>query len=637
MKLLFRIALQNRRHLALLLVTFVAMLMLVFGKQLEMFAFKVLTSKEAGFFELFARDGRKADRVTKEQVDQVWRKLDREDKGYITQQDTERFIIKRTRDNPIDQAVAWLNDRIGIHDSLKALAAFLAMIAVFKGIGVFAQRYTTKLVAVRVGADLRQKYFEHIQMLPMSYYQKQNMGAISSRVVTDSTVIAEALNSFLVNYLQTPVMVVSTMAVCFAASWKLSLIVFIGFPAVVVPIAVLARMIKMVAKQLQRNQERFTSVLIDFLNGIQTIKIFAIEELSLRKYKSQNDDMARLEARAGLYDASSRPIVHSVATMFMAGAMIYGLYIERMDVSQVLLYCGLLIMLYEPVKQFAEMNVIIQRGVAAAERMNDVMALRPSLEDAPDAQPFTGIEQGIEFRNVHFRYEDEWVLRGLSFSVKKGETVAIVGPTGAGKSTIVQLIPRLYDPQEGEILIDGRPLKAYTQRSLREQIAFVPQRPFVFIDTVAQNISCGRDYSDEEVRQAAVRAHADEFIRNLPDGYDTLLSETGKNLSGGQQQRLAIARALVKRAGILVMDEATSSLDAVSESRIKTAIEELHGDVTQIIIAHRFSTIENADRIVYIDRGEKVHEGTREEMLQNCPPFRLMWEMMREPSKLAAV
>jgi len=217
--------------------------------------------------------------------------------------------------------------------------------------------------------------------------------------------------------------------------------------------------------------------------------------------------------------------------------------------------------------------------------------------------------------------------------VRKGQTVAIVGPTGAGKSTIVQLLPRLYEVQKGEIRIDGKPLNAYTQKSLRENIAFVSQRPFLFYDTVAANISFGRHFSQEEIENSAKRAHAHEFIKELPDKYHTMLTDAGQNLSGGQQQRLAIARALLKDAPVLILDEATSALDAISENRIKSAIFDLHGEVTQILIAHRLGTIEHADKIIYLEKGEKIAEGSKKELLKHCVEFRQMWEALYRTEK----
>ena len=299
-----------------------------------------------------------------------------------------------------------------------------------------------------------------------------------------------------------------------------------------------------------------------------------------------------------------------------------------MSLSQLIVFCGLLQLVYEPVKKFADENANIQRGIVAAERMFEVLDLKPDIEDCKGAIELTDFKDSIEFENVWFRYQGEWILKDVSFTVKKGETVAIVGPTGAGKSTIVQLIPRLFEVQQGQIRIDGKPLNAYTQKSLREQIAFVSQKPFLFLDTIAANIAFGRNFSRERIESAAKRAHAEEFISRLPEKYDSMLAEAGQNLSGGQQQRLAIARALVKQAPVLILDEATSALDSISELHIKKAIARLHGEVTQILIAHRLSTIEHADKIIYLDRGVKIAEGDKEELLKTCEPFRRMWEAL---------
>jgi len=297
----------------------------------------------------------------------------------------------------------------------------------------------------------------------------------------------------------------------------------------------------------------------------------------------------------------------------------------QMSTSEVFFYCGLLYIFYEPIKKFAEENSHIQRGIAAAERLYEVMAMQPAIVDDREAHSLQSFQHSIEFDHVWFKYGENWVLKDLSFTIKKGECVAIVGPTGAGKSTIVQLLPRLYYVQKGEIRVDGIPLTNYTQSSLREAIAFVPQKPFLFVDTIANNIAFGRPFSQEDIVAAAQAAYADEFITLLEDGYNTELAESGKNLSGGQQQRLAIARALIKKAPILVMDEATSSLDPISENRIKHAIDGLRGKMTQLIIAHRLSTIEGADRILYIEQGRMVAQGTKEELLASCPAFEKMW------------
>ena len=379
---------------------------------------------------------------------------------------------------------------------------------------------------------------------------------------------------------------------------------------------------------MQRSQEKFAGILIDFFSGIQTVKVFAMEDFSLQKYREHNHYMATLEQKGARYDLSSRPIVHTMGIFCLVSAMLYGLYVLQMSLTELLVYCGLLNQFYEPIKKFAEENNQIQRGVVAAERMYEVLRMTPDIQDKADAVELNEFRDSIVFEDVWFGYDQDDVLKGLSFTVKKGQMVALVGPTGAGKSTIVQLLPRLYDIQKGKISIDGISLSDYTQRSLRENIAFVPQKPFLFMDTIHQNIAFGRPFSRVEVEEAAKKAYADEFVKDLAEGYDSFLAEAGKNLSGGQQQRLAIARALVKKAPILVLDEATSSLDNLSENRIKHALNRLHGQMTQIIIAHRLTTIENADKIVYVEYGRKVAEGTKDELLESCLGFRAMWEAM---------
>jgi ABC-type multidrug transport system fused ATPase/permease subunit len=632
MKHLFLAAFRNRSHAILLGIMILSMCLLTFATQLEIFAIGVISRKGPDFFELFAPEKNgslvKSDTITKEQLDIRWKELDAEDKGTVTVREATRYMDRWKSGDLLDRGIRILEKIFPITESIRNLALFLIIVALFKAVTLFTHRFTTKVVAIRVSRDLRQAYFEHIQSLPMSFYQKYNTGSLSSRAVGDASLIAEAVNACIVNYIQTPFTVSTTLLLCFLASWKLSLIIFFGMPLLVFPIIFLARGVKRVSKQIQQNQERFASVLIDFVSGIQTVKVFAMEDFSLRKYREQNHRMATLEQKSAKYDLSTRPIVHTIAMCFLAVALMYGLYVLHMGVADVLFFCGLLYIFYEPIKKFAEENSHIQRGVAAAERMMEVMEMKPAIEDRHDAVPLDKFDHAIEFDNVWFGYGNEWVLKGISFNVPKGKTVAIVGPTGAGKSTIVQLLPRLYEVAKGQIRIDGKPLVTYTQKSLREMIAFVPQRPFLFLDTISQNISVGRNFTEEQIIGAARRAHADEFICQLPHGYHTELIEAGKNLSGGQQQRLAIARALVKESPILIMDEATSSLDPVSENHIKMAIRQLRGHVTQIIIAHRLSTIEDADLIIYLERGEKVAEGTKDELLQICPGFRLMWELL---------
>lgn len=627
MKLLLQAALRNSKHLTLTILTFVSLFFLMVANQCEMFSVGLMANSGADFFTLFSPEGKKVkDKISLADVTRRWEEIDLNEDGVITKKEAAVYIAGRKGANPLGWIMHKVAARFDFEENFSMLIIILSAVALFKAVTLFVARYMTQLLSIRVTRDLRQQYFEHIQSLPLSFYQEQNLGSLSSRAVGDAGQIASSLNSCLTNYLQTPVTLVSTLACCFYLSWKLSLIIFLGLPLIILPVIFLTRKVKRISRQIQKNQETFSSVLLDFLAGIQTVKIFAMEAFSLRKYKEQNDRMAHLESKSAKYGLLTRPLLHLIATGCLSIVVLFGLYSLRMTVGQLLMFCGLLHLFYEPVKKFAEENANIQKGVVAAERMFEVLHLKPQIEDKDGAIHLSGFKNIIEFDHVWFKYRDEWVIKDVSFTIKRGEVVALVGATGAGKSTLVQLLPRLYEVQKGEIRIDGVPLNAITQKSLREQISFVPQKPFLFFDTVAENIAFGRSFSETEIEDAARKAYAHEFIDEMPNKYKTVLAEMGKTLSGGQQQRLAIARALVKKAPILVMDEATSSLDAISENRIKAVMRDLQGEVTQILIAHRLSTIEHADKIIFFDRGRKLGEGTLSELLNTCLPFRILWE-----------
>lgn len=632
MKHLLSIAFSQKKYIFLLIFTLIASLLFTISGQMEMFALGVITKKGPSFFELFAPMKNEvltpSNSVSKEALDSRFRELDKDNTGVVTKEETALFVQKHSKKGVIDTGLDYISQVFPIEKSVYYLVIGLIFVALFKAVTLFCYRFGAKLLSIRISQNLRQEYFEHLQSLPISFYQEHNIGSLSSRVVNDAYIIADAINSMLINYLQTPFAFITTLLLCFAVSWQLSIAVFFGFPLLVFPIIFLAQRIRKIAKQIQKKQEAFASVLIEFLSGIQTIKIFAMEEFSLKKYTEHNQQMALLEKKSARYDISSRPILHTIGIFCLVTALLFGLYGLQLELHEVLFYCALLSGVYEPIKKFAEENGRVQRGIAASDRMSEVLSVKPHINDHDGAAILSDFKESIEFDNVSFGYGAEPVLQGLSFTVKKGEKVAIIGPTGAGKSTIVLLLPRLYDIQKGEIRIDGKSISSYTQKSLRDSIAFVPQKPFLFFDTVHENISFGKNYSRKDIEQAAIQAHADEFIRNLAEGYDTPLAEAGKSLSGGQQQRIAIARALVKKAPILVMDEATSSLDAISEEHIKQALKGLKGQITQIIIAHRLSTIEDADRIIYLDKGVKIAEGTKDELMVSCPQFKKMWDLL---------
>lgn len=632
MKILLKAALRARSQFFLFIMTFVTLIMFTFANQIEMISLGVISNSGADFFSLFGskkvkKQPLETQTITFNEVEHKWIEITGDLSKPMTKQEANAYLAKKDK-NLLNRIFSKFRTYLHLEGSkLEAIIIMLLCVAIFKAFCLFISRYSTQLFSIRVSRDLREQYFEHIQTLPMSFYHKYNIGSLSSRVAGDANQIATSINSCITNYLHTPFTIVTTLGVCFYVSWKLSLVIFIGLPSIVLPVMLITKKVRRITKQFLKNQEHFTSVIIDFLAGIQTVKIFSMEKFSLKKYKEKNDEMAFLQSKTAKYDLLVRPILHTITTFCLAFVVISGLYFFHMSISELIVFVGFLHMFYEPVKKFADENTNIQKGVVAAERLYEVMNIKPPEEDLSVVKPIVEFNDSISFENVWFKYEERWVLKDVSFSIKKGETVAIVGSTGSGKSTILQLFPRLYEVQKGVIRIDGKPIEKYTQQSVRDLISYVSQKPFLFFDTVISNIAYGKNIPRAELIQAAKKAHAHDFIMELPQQYDTHLEEMGKNLSGGQQQRLSIARALAKKAPILILDEATSSLDAVSESKIKTAIKELHGEITQIIVAHRLTTIEHADKIIYIQDGEKIAEGTKDELLNTCPPFKVMWDL----------
>lgn len=637
MKLLLQSALRSAKHFSLALLTLVMLLFLTVANQMEMFALGMMANTGVDFFTLFGeeKEGKvlASDEVSFSTMQERWQKIDRKETGVITKKKAISYLGKREDANLLSKLSRAIFSKLKLDLSFQGVIFVMVFVAIIKAFFLFFSRYTTKLLSIRITKDLRQQYFEHIQGQPMSFYHKHPLGSLSARSVGDAGQISSSLNSCLTNYIHTPFTLFSTLGMCFYLSWQLSLVIFLGIPLVIYPVVLITKRVKKVGRKLQKNQENFSSVLLDFLSGIQTVKIYAMEAFSLRKFKEQNEEMAHLESKSAKYDLLTRPILHTVTTACLASVALYGLYSLHMSLAELLVFVGLLHVFYEPVKKFAEENANIQKGVIAAERMFEVMNLEPTIFDKKGAIELKEFKHEIAFDDVWFKYKNEWVLKGVSFRIEKGSTVAFVGPTGAGKSTIAQLLPRLYEVQKGKITIDGQPISNFTQKSLRELISYVPQKPFLFYDTVLQNIAFGRDFSKEEIKNAATKAFADEFIANLPQGYNTLLAETGKSLSGGQQQRLAIARALLKKGQVLMLDEATSSLDAISENKIKETIRKLHGEVTQVLIAHRLSTIEYADKIVFLNEGKKIAEGNLDKLLETCPLFKEMWDAYHRSTK----
>lgn len=631
MKVLLRAALKAKRHFFWVVFSFLTLFGCTIADQIELMTLGSFVNTGSDLFSLF---GDKQE-ITREEYVNKFDELDREGRGRINSSDTSLYLSEAKDAGVIKRLLESVKRTITQRENkVSVIISVLFFIGLFKAFFLFFSRYTTRVLSVKISRDLRQQYFEHIQKLSMSFYGKYNIGTLSSRVVADSFQIAQSINSWLTNYLHTPFILISTFSLCLFFNWQLSLSILFAMPIMYALIRFVSKKIKKVTRRLQKNQENFANVLFDFLAGIQTVKIFSMERFTRKKYQEQNDEMEYLECKTHRIDLMTKPILHFLVSVILISVVFVGLYIMQMQLAELLVFCGLLHLFYDPIRRFADENANVQRGVVAAERLFEVLQMEPEITDREDAVHINTFSSSLIFNEVEFGYDqgnnesdgEVAVLKKMSFEVKKGQSVAIIGATGAGKSTILQLISRLYEVKQGMILLDGLPLTSYSQKSLRSLISYAPQKPFLFNDTVKANIAYGKDLSDEEIEAAAKKAHAHEFIVELSDGYDTRLAEMGKSLSGGQMQRLSLARALAKKAPILLLDEATSSLDSISEGKIKQAIRELHGEITQIIVAHRLSTVAHVDKIIVIDKGRKVSAGTKEELLANCSMFKAMWD-----------
>lgn len=632
MRLLLKVLLRYKHYFPLLGCSLLAVIGFSIASQMEICSLGVVVQTGPDAFVLF---GEKRDQrlqrnasISKQQMLERWDEIVKDGEA-LTAHDANAYIASHQGNATLTKKLAnYVSQRIDL-SRLQYLALFLICIALLKSVTLFFQKFLSQLVAIRVSCSLRKDYFSALQKLPMEFFHAHDIGNLSNRVVTDSAHISQAINSLMINYIQAPLTTLLALGICISISWKFSLLLCFTFPVLILPIVTIAKKIKVLAKRIQTNQDGFTAVLLDFLSGILTVKVFRTEIFSLSKYSQQNEKIARLEEKSAALALIPRPLLHTIASLFFAFVIVIGLHSFRIPPEELLVFCGLLYLIYEPIKKFADENANIMKGCAAAERFYEIVA-HPLLEDTSEGrQHFKGLQQELEFRDVSFCYSQrsEPVLRQLSFSMRKGEALGIVGPTGSGKSTITKLLSRLYEPSQGDILFDSVPIKDLSKDSLREHIGCVLQNPFLFHDTVWNNLACGRQVSEEQIIRALQQAHAYDFVQELPDGIHTMLEESGKNLSGGQQQRLVIARALLKNAPILILDEATSALDAISENYIKDVIGRLKGHCTQIIIAHRLSTLEHVDRVIYLEQGRKIAEGTKEHLLQTCPSFLKMWTL----------
>jgi len=514
---------------------------------------------------------------------------------------------------------------------LKVLPGIIIAVFLVRGAVGFGSTYLTEYVGQRIVADLRNALNDHIQHMSLSFFNRTPTGTIVSRITNDVALVRTALTDAVASILKDASSLIILVAVAFYQDWFLALIAFVVFPVSVLPIIRLSKRLRSFSKKGQVSMGNMTMLLQETIQGNRVVKAFGMEPYEQQRFGAENDRLFRLYMKGTMIRAFTNPMMEILAAFGIAGVVWYGGYSVingGRTPGQFLAFLAALFLLYDPFKGLAKTNTVVQQALGAAERVMELLDTGSDVVERPSARPLGGIRDGIRFEGVSFRYEQELVLRGIDLDIQRGEVVALVGMSGGGKSTLADLIPRFYDVPEGRITIDGVDIRDYTVASLRAQMAIVTQHTFLFNDSVRNNIAYGDITQDMNAIIAAARAaHAHEFIMELPEGYDTVIGELGVKLSGGQRQRLAIARALLKDAPILVLDEATSALDNESERLVQDALERLMANRTTLVIAHRLSTIRRADRIVVVVRGQIVEQGTHVELLALNAEYRKLHDL----------
>ncbi len=502
----------------------------------------------------------------------------------------------------------------------------IGILAVFalKGAADYIGNYLVNHVGLHAITDLRQRVFDHVLRQDTSFFEATSTGKLMSSVMNDIEKIQTAISHMLADWLRQSFTAIGLLIVLVRHDWKLALFSLTVLPFVMIPTARLGKRIRRTTRGAQDDQAQLNHILQESITGQQVVRAFNAEAMESRRFHAAADLLRRSNLRYVAQQALPSPVIEFLGALTIVGLIAYArtqILAGQMTAGQFTSFVIALLMLYEPVKRLTGIHNIFQQAAGSAQRVFEYLDQEPRVADKPNAVVLHSFEREIRFEAVRFRYasnppEQPDILKRLDLTVKAGEVVALVGPSGAGKSTIASLLPRMYDPLEGRIVIDGHDLRDVTMHSLRAQISTVAQDTFLFDDTVANNIRYGSpDASMADVEAAARTAMAEEFILNMPHGYETRIGERGLKLSGGQRQRLAIARAVLRNAPILILDEATSHLDAESEVLVQRALANLMSQRTVVVIAHRLSTIRRATRIVVLERGEIVETGTHDDLL----------------------
>lgn len=509
------------------------------------------------------------------------------------------------------------------HEAALLFICFVLVIAIaLKNLFRYLALFFMVSLRNHVVSDLRDSLFRHILILPVSYFSEEKKGDLISRMTSDILQVEVAIMSSLEALFKEPLTIVIYLASLIWLSPVLTGVVLLSLPVMGLLIGKIGKMLKMYAHRGQAKFGDLVSLYEETLMGIRTIKAFNAQEFFLRRFRTENGLYTRINIASNRTGDSASPISETLSVVVLSfilwfgGKLVLGKY-EGVNAESFIAFIGIFSQLLPPAKSFSTAYSNMQKGLASMSRINEVLDSEEVITEQPQATPINGLQHAIEFRNVSFRYSDENVLKNINLKIEKGKTVALVGPSGSGKSTLTDLIPRFYDPTEGEVLIDGINVKDLKILQLRSIMAIVAQESVLFNDSIFNNIAFGKtNLTQADVEKAAKIANAHEFIVQTEKGYQTNIGDRGNKLSGGQRQRLSIARAVATNPDILILDEATSALDTASERLVQEALNNIMKNRTTLVIAHRLSTIHKADRIVVLDKGVIVQEGTHQELIQ---------------------
>ncbi|NQU03395.1 MAG: lipid A export permease/ATP-binding protein MsbA [Syntrophaceae bacterium] len=514
---------------------------------------------------------------------------------------------------------------------LKLIPLAIVIIYAIKGACSYGQTVIMNFIGQRIITDLRNDLYDHIQRQSLSFFSKNPTGILMSRITNDVNLIQGAVSEAVTSICKDSFTIIGLVFLIFYRDWKLAIIATFVFPLTIYPIAKFGKMMRNVATRTQVTMGGVMSLLQETISGARIVKAFGMEDYEGKRFARENESLFKLFMKSVSIRAMSSPFMEFLGGLAIAVIIFYGGLQVLKGTStpgNFFSFLTALIMLYEPVKRLTNVNNTIQQGISAAIRVFNVMDETPEIMNRENAVELPKISDKIEINNVTFSYEDEPVLKNINLTIRQGEAVAFVGISGGGKTTLVNLIPRFFDVTEGNIMIDGLDIRDVTIESLRAQIGIVTQQTILFNDTIGNNIAYGDiEKSEEDIIKAAKAANAYNFIVNIPNQFDTIIGEQGARLSGGERQRISIARALLKNAPILILDEATSSLDTESEIEVQEALENLMKGRTTLVIAHRLSTIRNADRIIAIVDGKIVEEGTHTSLLRKKGEYFKLYNM----------